>query len=79
MIATSGMVVRFIRLADGFNSRDRAAVKAYEDDCRRSGQEPTDAGRLAWVREWRDLDEEDRLAAVEAQYEDNLRYRGFEP
>lgn len=66
-------------LADGFNRRNRAAIKAYEDDCHRSGIEPSDEGRMAWVREWRDLDEQDRLAGLEAQWDDDRRYSGFEP
>lgn len=60
-------------------ARDREAIKAYEADCRRSGTAPTEDGRRAWVREWRELDEEHRLAGLEAQWEDDRRYSGFEP
>lgn len=49
-----------------FNRRDREAIRAYEADCAGSGTTPTEEGRMAWVREWRDLDKEHRIAGLEA-------------
>lgn len=49
---------------------DRAAIKAYEDYCHEIGHEPTDDGRLEWVRTWRALDEDHRLAGVKAEQRD---------
>lgn len=55
------------RPTPSFNRRDREAIRAYEAECTRSSAIPTEEDRLAWVHEWRALDEEHRLAGVEAQ------------
>ncbi len=55
--------------ARAYTGRDLKAVQAYEAHCAETGTTPDDAGRREWVLEWRDLDEEDRLDALEAQRE----------
>jgi hypothetical protein len=47
--------------------RDRLAVEAYENHCKTLGLPITEDGRKEWVREWRNLDEEARWDAVEAE------------
>lgn len=59
--------------------RDRQAVAAFEKECARTGETSTDQGRAGWIQEWRELDDDDRLEAMEAGWRDRLTLAGFEP
>jgi hypothetical protein len=49
------------------STSDRRALAAYEEYCNIQRTPMTEAGRNAWLREWRGLDEEQRQDAVHAE------------
>jgi hypothetical protein len=58
------------------STREQRAIAAYERHCRENHIVPDHEPRQQWIKDWRQLDEEARQAAVDAQREGTTAMSG---